>query len=58
VILTAGGITQITGGITLTANATATLADGVLQGMRKGVRLVGAMTTSDVVVTVHEWRSA
>jgi hypothetical protein len=47
-----GGVTVLDGTVTLAANATATLADGVYEGMKKGVKCTGTYTTNDFVLTV------
>lgn len=59
VIAPAGGaVTPMKGGVTripaetITANATYTLADGNFYGEKKAIELTGALTTSDLVVTV------
>jgi hypothetical protein len=55
---TAGANVFMVGGVTLIAaadiasDATFTLADALVPGLRKSFRVVGAVTTSDVVVTV------
>lgn len=50
-----GGYTNIFGGFTLaTGNAIDTLANGTFIGQKKGWKLLGALTTSDYVVTVTE----
>lgn len=47
-----GGLTLVTGGITIATDSTDTLADGTFQGMRKAIKLVGTLTTQDYLVTV------
>jgi hypothetical protein len=46
----AGGITYVPGGITIAADIDIALADGTRIGERKGVWLLGALTTKDVTV--------
>jgi len=48
-----GGYTYALGGVTLAnGNATDTLADGVINGQKKGFKLIAALGTSDWVITV------
>lgn len=47
-----GGLTIFETATTLSAHITFTLADGVLNGLRKGFKCMQTMTTNDVVVTV------
>jgi hypothetical protein len=47
------GVTFVCGGYTITTGAsTSTLADGTLDGIKKGFACLGALTTQDYVVTV------
>jgi len=46
----AGGITYVNGGITIAADVDIIPADGTLLGEKKGVVLMGAMTTSDLTI--------
>jgi len=48
-----GGVTFICGGYTLTTgDSTSTLADGVIDGQRKGFANIGTLTTHGYIVTV------
>jgi len=47
-----GGVSFIMGGTTMAADSTATLADGTINGMKKGVAGLGALTTQDWLLTV------
>ena len=47
-----GGMTFCFGPLNIAGNATYTLADGTHNGMRKGFYLTGALTTSDIAITV------
>ena len=49
---TLNGITRITTAVTLSADATYTLADGTFFGQRKGFVLDAALTTEDLYITV------
>ena len=47
-----GGITYFDTALTLAADATFTLADGVVIGQKKGFCCMATMTTNDIVITV------
>lgn len=47
-----GGVSRMTGGITIATDSTATLANGTILGQRKAIYLIGALTTGNYVVTV------
>ena len=46
------GMTYVFAGTTIANDTTATLANGIVEGERKGYRGMGALTTGDYVVTV------
>lgn len=47
-----GGVSLVTGAITIATDSTDTLADGSYVGMKKRIFLIGALTTQDYLVTV------
>lgn len=47
-----GGVTRLSGGLTITADATGTLANGSFVGEMKRFYLEGALTTQDYLLTV------
>jgi hypothetical protein len=47
-----GGCTFLCGGYTMAADSTATLADGILEGQKKGFQLLGALGTQDWLLTI------
>lgn len=51
-----GGVTYITGGVTIAGDSTATLADGTRLGERKGFYMIADLTTSNWVLTVTSGR--
>jgi len=47
-----GGTTFVAGGLTITTDSTATLADGVVEGQLKAFAGLGTLTTQDWIITV------
>ena len=47
-----GGTTFLCGGLTMAADSTCTLADGLVEGQKKGFCCMGTLTTQDYLITV------
>jgi hypothetical protein len=52
IVCMVGGVTYFTTAVTLAADATFTLADGTIPGLKKAFVCQAAMTTNDIVITV------